>query len=287
MNTNFSTFWTQFQDWFLSSWWEIALIILGAWLLNRFDNILISAIVRRTVRRRNQGDNGPQDIKKRQDTLIGLYSNCLRVLVWLVATFSIIKLIPAIDLTPLLAYASVIGVALGFGAQTIVKDFLSGLFIILENQYRVGDVVEIDKSTGVVEQVTLRSTIIRDNDGSVHFIPNSTITHAVNKTKGFAKINLSVEVDSSTDVDKLAKVINDVGAKMMTEEKWKQRIIEAPSFLGIDAFDASIIEAKVTGKVQPSAQWSVTGELRRRLITAFKKQKIITEKIDGEGKKEE
>lgn len=283
MMQEFLTLLSQFDGWFVNTWWKIALIILIAWLVNRFDNIIIGKIIRKTVRRRGQSDIGVRDLKKRQNTLISLYRNCLRVLVWLIAIFSIINLIPLIDLTPLLAYASVIGVALGFGAQTIVKDFLSGLFIILENQYRVGDVVELDKSTGTVEQVTLRSTMIRDNDGNVHYIPNSTITHSVNKTKGYSIINISVEVDSSTDIDKLVKVINDVGKKMQSEEKWKDKIIEPPKFLGIDSFDSSIIEAKITGRVQPSEQWTITDALRQQLIIAFKKSKIITKKIDGAG----
>jgi small-conductance mechanosensitive channel len=212
-----------------------------------------------------------------------MFSAILRVLVWLVAGFSIIRLIfPKLDLTPILASASVLGVAIGFGAQTVIKDFLSGLFIILENQYRVGDVVEIDGAIGTVEQISLRSTIVRDNDGSVHYIPNGSIAHAINKTMGFAKINLAIEVASSTDVDALAKAINEVGDKLAKEEKWKARIMDPPHFLGIDAFNTSTLEVKIVGKTQPSSQWSVTGELRKRLVAAFKKEGIIATKIPGE-----
>jgi small-conductance mechanosensitive channel len=280
MNTNF---FVDLQNWFLDNWWVVALILLGAWLVRRFGEMVVTNIVKRTMRHRTHGDLTEEDIKKRQDTLIAMFSAILRVLVWLVAGFSIIRLIfPKLDLTPILASASVLGVAIGFGAQTVIKDFLSGLFIILENQYRVGDVVEIDGAIGTVEQISLRSTIVRDNDGSVHYIPNGSIAHAINKTMGFAKINLAIEVASSTDVDALAKAINEVGDKLAKEEKWKARIMDPPHFLGIDAFNTSTLEVKIVGKTQPSSQWSVTGELRKRLVAAFKKEGIIATKIPGE-----
>lgn len=276
-------FFVAMQEWFLTNWWVVGLIILGAWLVRRFGEMIVASIVKRTMRHRTHGDLTEEDIKKRQDTLIAMFSAILRVLVWLIAGFSITRRIfPDLDLTPILASASVLGVAIGFGAQTVIKDFLSGLFIILENQYRVGDVVEIDGAIGTVEQISLRSTIVRDNDGSVHYIPNGSIAHAINKTMGFAKINLAIEVASSTDVDALAKVINDVGDKLAKEEKWKARIMDPPHFLGIDAFNTSTLEVKIVGKTQPSSQWSVTGELRKRLITAFKKEGIIATKIPGE-----
>lgn len=270
------------QTWFSDNWWVVGLILIGAWVVRHFTLMVVTSIVRRTVRHRTHGDLTEEDIKKRQDTLIAMFSAILKVLVWLIAGFSIVRRIfPGLDLTPILASASVLGVAIGFGAQTLIKDFLSGLFIILENQYRVGDVVTIDDADGTVEQITLRSTIIRDNDGSVHYIPNGSIAHAINKTMGFAKINMTIEVSSSTDVDALAKVINSVGEKLGKDEKWKKRIMDPPHFLGIDAFNTSTLEVKIVGKTQPSSQWSVTGELRRRLVVAFKKEGIIAAKIPG------
>jgi moderate conductance mechanosensitive channel len=283
MDENEANFLEAIQYTIVHKWWIVILIILGAWVVRHFGTMVVSSVVHRTMRHRAHGDLTEEDIKKRQDTLIAMFSAILRVLVWLVAGFSIIRQIfPGLDLTPILASASVLGVAIGFGAQTVIKDFLSGLFIILENQYRVGDVVEIDSAIGTVEQISLRSTIIRDNDGSVHYIPNGSIAHAINKTMGFAKINMAIEVSSSTDVDALAKVINDVGEKLAKEEKWKTRVMEPPHFLGIDAFNTSTLEVKIVGKTQPSSQWSVTGELRKRLVAAFKKEGIIATKIPGE-----
>jgi len=278
--------WTILSNWFTSNWWIVALILVGAIFARRLGDSIFASVIRRAVKHRAHGDITEEDIKKRQDTLIAMTSAIWRALVWLVATFSIIKRIfPDLDLTPVLAGASVLGVALGFGAQTLIKDFLSGLFIILENQYRVGDVVDIDDATGTVEHITLRSTIIRDNDGSVHYIPNGSISHAINKTMGFSKINLTIEVPANTDVDSLAETINAVGKKMAAEEKWKTRVMDAPHFLGIDAFNANTLEVKIIGKTQPTAQWSVTGELRRRLLAAFKKDGIISVKVPSPDKK--
>ncbi|MGH7196829.1 MAG: mechanosensitive ion channel family protein [Candidatus Saccharimonadales bacterium] len=261
------------QAWLNENWFPILLIIIAALLVRRFGDIVVASLIRRAVRHRVHGDYTDEDVKKRQNTLISMSSTVLRIMVWLVAGFTILRRF-GIDLTPLLAGASVLGVAIGFGAQSLIKDFFSGLFIILENQYRVGDVVELDGANGTVEQITVRSTIVRDNDGSVHYIPNGTIMHAINKTMGYAKVNLAIAVTAKTDIDKLAKVINEIGQKMADEEKWKKKIIDPPHFLSIGTFTDTALEVKIIGKVQPAAQWSVPGELRKRLLAAVKKHDI-------------
>lgn len=278
--------WAALQNWFTAYWWQVLLILLGAWAARRLGDLVFDMLIRRTVKYRADGRLAPEDIKKRQETLVALVHAMWHVLVWLVAVFSILRMIfPTLDLTPVIAATGVLGVALGFGAQTLIKDFLSGVFLILENQYRVGDVVEIDKATGTVEHITLRSTVLRDNDGSVHYIPNGSISHAINKTMGFAKVNVSIEVPASTDVDELSDVIDTIGAKMAEEEKWKKRIMDPPHFLGIESFSTSTFEVVIVGKTQPTAQWSVTGELRRRLLTALKKQGIVAAKASNDDKK--
>ncbi len=229
--------------------------------------MLLVSFIRRTVRYRAHGDLSEEDSKKRQDTLIGMFSAILGVMIWLIAVFSILR--QFIDLTPLLAGISVIGVAVGLGAQAIIKDFIAGLFVILENQYRVGDIVNLDGSDGRVEEFNIRSTVVRDNDGSVHYIPNGTITHSINRTMGYSRVNLTIEVDPDTDVDKLSLIINEIGAKMADEDKWRGKIIEAPHFQSISNFTPKTLEVKIVGKTQPSAQWNVSGELRRRLLTAI------------------
>jgi small-conductance mechanosensitive channel len=253
-------------------WAQIALVLLAAFLVRRFGAMALENVIRRTVRYHAHGDQSEDDSKKRQDTLISMLSAVLGVLVWLVAGFTILGRFFHLDLAPLIAATGVAGVALGFGAQSLIKDFISGLFIILENQYRVGDIVELDHAQGRVEQITIRSTVVRDNDGSVHYIPNGVIQHTINKTMGFAKINLLITVPPNTDVDQLAEVVNAIGDKMAEEEKWRHKILDPPHFGGINNFTPTLLEIKISGKTQPTAQWNITNELRRRLLSALNKQ---------------
>lgn len=263
--------WQDLTQWLnKNSWAEIILIIIVAYLARHFGKMLIVSIIRKTVRYRAHGDIGNEDTQKRQDTLISISSAALAVMIWLIAAFSILR--QFIDLTPLLAGLSIVGVAIGLGAQSVVKDIIAGLFVILENQYRVGDIVNLDGSDGRVEQITVRSTIVRDNDGSVHYIPNGSITHTVNRTMGYSRVNLTIQVSPDLDVDKLSLIINEIGAKMTDEEKWRGKIIEAPHFQSISNFTPTMLEVKIVGKTQPSAQWNVTGELRRRLLASITKK---------------
>src|SRR6266498_3666944 len=258
--------------WFQDNTLPIVLILVISALIAQFGNTLLAMFIRRLVGR-IRTDNSKDDVKKRQDTLISMFGTMLTVLVWLTASFTILKRM-GIDLTPLLAGASVLGVALGFGAQSLIKDMLSGLFIIIENQYRVGDVVEIQDATGVVEQITIRSTIIRDADGNVHFVPNGTIAQVTNKTMGYSNINFPVSVAADTDIDSLTNIINDVGAKLASERKWENDILEAPHFLTIGNFAEDSVEALVIGRTKPSDQWDIVNEFRKRLMVALKKHGI-------------
>lgn len=261
------------QSWLGTNLLPSLIIFVVAILINRFGTAFIASFIRRAFRPRHHGTNTEEDIKKRQNTLISMSSAILRVAVWAVAFFTILGYF-GINLTPLLAGAGVLGVALAFGSQSLVRDFLSGMFIILENQYRVGDLVELDGATGTVEHVSIRTTVVRATDGSVHFIPNGNLTHTINKSVGYSKLNLAITVSPKTDVDKLIGLINQIGLKLAEDEKFKQKIIKAPHFLNISSFNNKAIEIKISGKTKPSAQWSVSGELRKRLLSEFKKHKI-------------
>ncbi len=265
--------WEMIQAWIQINWIPITITIVAGYLALKFGVVILQNIIRRSVRYRAHGDVSDEDVKKRQDTLLSMFTAVFRVMVWLTVIFTILGRF-GFDLAPLLAATGVLGLAVGFGAQSLIKDFISGLFIILENQYRVGDVVELDGAGGTVEQINIRTTIVRDNDGSVHYIPNGIVTHAINKTMGFAKINLAIAVKPQTDVDKMADIINQIGNDLAVDEKWAKKIIDAPHFLSIGSFSDTALEVKIIGKVQPSAQWGVTGELRKRLLSALKTHKI-------------
>lgn len=262
-------------NWLLDHGIAILLIIGIAWLLLYFGGKVIKRVIRQIIRSSHFYVISAEDARKRQDTLISLFRAIWKVIVIVVTFFLLFtEIFPDVNLIPIFASAGIVGVAVGFGAQSIVKDFITGAFIIMENQYRVGDVVEIDKANGTVERITIRSTVIRDTDGNVHFLPNGSVIHVINKTMGYSRVNLTLGVAPETNIDQLSEIIDEVGTAMSKDEKWKGKIMEPPHFLSIGAFSDVSLEVKITAKTQPSAQWEVTGELRRRLLKSFTKHKI-------------
>ena len=165
-------------------------------------------------------------------------------------------------------------IAVGFGAQYVIRDFFTGLFIILENQYRVGDVVKIGEITGTVESINLRMSVLRDIDGTVHHIPNGEIKIASNLSKEFARVNLKIGVAYDSDIEKVIKLVNQVGQELAKDPEWKNKILQAPEFIRIDNFADSAIIIKILGETKPLEQWEVLGELRKRLKIAFDKQGV-------------
>ena len=170
--------------------------------------------------------------------------------------------------------ASVLGVAVGFGAQSLVKDVIAGLFIIMENQFRKGDVIKIAGESGVVEEINLRRTILRDMDGVYHVVPNGEIRVASNFTKQFSRVNMNISVAYETDLDKAIAVINRVGQEMAEDPKWASFIVSPPKAIRVDNLGESGIDIRILGDTKPSAQWDVTGELKLRLKKAFDKEGI-------------
>jgi small conductance mechanosensitive channel len=174
-----------------------------------------------------------------------------------------------VPIGPMLAGFGIAGVAVGFGAQYLVKDLIAGLFIIMENQYRVGDVAQISGVIGLVEEITLRKTVLRDIDGIVHHVPNGEIRVASNYARHFSRINLDIPVSFNTNLDFAISVINRVGEELFAEEDFRERMITPPKVLRINKWSDSSIDIKVTGDVKPLEQWSLMGELRLRLKRAF------------------
>jgi small conductance mechanosensitive channel len=168
-----------------------------------------------------------------------------------------------------------LGAVIGFGAQSVIRDFISGAFIIIENQFRVGDDVEVDGAIGKVEHITLRSTVIRDDAGNVHYIANGNVFHVINKTMGYSKVYFALSVAPETDIDELRAVIDNIGLKLASDEKWKKKIIEPVSLFNLGAFSDQALEVRVSGKTQPGDQFAVTTEFKKRLLAQIKKQKDI------------
>jgi small conductance mechanosensitive channel len=237
--------------------------------------LFLDRVVKKAVTQAHSRSWNKKDIEKRQKTLAALLATVWRILVIVIGAFYVIKvLFPGIDFAPLFASAGIVGVAFGFGAQSLVKDFISGIFIISENQYRVGDVVEIEGFGGTVERIGARSTILRDADGQVHYFPNGMVQHVINKTMGYSKARLTIGVHPSSDIDKIVTIINETGEKLAQEEKWKSKILEAPSFVSIGDFTATAVNLLISAKTQPSDQWSVAAEMRRRLLFEFEENNV-------------
>lgn len=263
-----------FTAWIQETGLPITFVLVGGIITYYLGTKILGALTRQLVRGHLR--NSPKkDIEKRQATLANLVTGIWRILIAATTVAALLRqLFPAFDLSPFFAGAGIVGIAIAFGAQALVKDFLTGIFIITENQYRVGDYVTINDADGRVEYIGTRSTVIRDDNGNVHYLPNGSIIHVINKTMGYSKVNFSILLDASTDLDNAISVINQVGDELAASTKWKDKILSPPQFSSIGAFTGSSVEVSISGKTQPSDQWSVTAEMRKRLISAFEKNSI-------------
>jgi moderate conductance mechanosensitive channel len=214
---------------------------------------------------------------KRVRTLGNLIRSTVMVAVVSMATLMILRELN-LDVTPVLTGAGIVGVALGFGAQTLVKDFISGFFLILENQVRVGDVANINGTGGLVEAITLRTIVLRDSAGTVYIFPNGSINTLANLTKDFSYYVIDVQVDYSEDTDRVIALLRSIAEEMRAEPGYAPLILDAIDVLGVDKFtdNGVVIQARI--KTLPLKQWVVGRELRRRLLKRFLKDGIILPK---------
>ena len=271
MSIDFSTLLEVFNSWLLGEGWKIVAIIVGVFVVQRFIGLFVSRAIRQMViRDRNMT---AEDERKREDTLIRIVNSTLMVLLWLAAGMMILSSL-GIEVGPLIAAAGIVGLAFGFGGQYLIRDVISGLFMILENQFRVGDVVSLDGTGGTVEDITLRMTTLRDIDGVVHHIPNGTIAHVANKGKDFSRVHLQIGIGYDADLELVERVVNRVGEELAMDAEFADDITSAPKFQRVDEFGDSAIIIKILGDVKPLKQWGVAGELRKRLKIAFDKEGI-------------
>ncbi|MFC2063350.1 mechanosensitive ion channel family protein [Chloroflexota bacterium] len=248
----------------------LIILVVGAVLwftLKRFVPSLLHRTISRTKGESKEG------IKKRTDTLSSVFVGTARVLIAVIVLFMILSEV-GIDITPALAGLGIAGIAVGFGAQYLIRDLIAGVFIIMENQYRVGDVAKVADITGLVEEVNLRKTVLRDLDGIVHHVPNGEIKTASNYSRHFARVNLDISVAYGTDLDHAIRVINRVGQELANDEEWSKLIIKTPYVLRVNKLGDSGIDIKILGDVKPMHQWAVMGELRLRLKKAFDAENI-------------
>lgn len=231
---------------------------------------LVTRAVRRAVG--SGGAEGTSEAERRAKTLGSVLTNAARVLV--VAFFLIMTLQEfGVNIGPLVAGAGVAGVALGFGAQGLVKDVISGFFLLMENQFGVGDIVNIDdKHVGTVERMTLRITQLRDLEGRVHFVPNGSVTRVVVLSKDYGRALVDVDVAFGTDPDQAMALLLELGRKLHAERP--EQVLEGMDVKGVEAIGPNGFTLRTLTKTAPGQQWDVARELRRRILLAFREAGI-------------
>jgi moderate conductance mechanosensitive channel len=235
------------------------------------------AVQRLLERRRDEPDAGPLaavEFERRVATLERLGLRIAAVAIGLVAALTILHTLLLVDIGPAIAGLGVVGIAVGLGAQTLIRDWLSGVFIVLENQFNLGDVVRIAGVEGVVEDFSLRRTTVRDTDGVLHAVPNGQILVASNLARGWSRVNLEVSVSHETDLQRATELLNRIGDELAADPAWEPLILEAPSVLRIASIGESAVTLKVLGRVRPAQQWTVGGELRARILSGFASEKL-------------
>jgi small conductance mechanosensitive channel len=247
-------------------------IIVVAWLLLRFARAFIHRVVK-TLMDREATEGTAQELsavelRKRMDTLDAMLGRVLQFFIVVIAGLMVLRSF-GFDIGPAIAGLGIVGIAVGFGAQHLVRDYLNGALILIENQFSKGDVVRVAGVAGEVEDVSLRRTTLRDLDGNVHSIPNGDISVSTNMTRVWGRVNEDVTVGYGTDIDQVAKIIERVGTELEEDPEWASKILEPPRLLRIEALADSGVTLKVLATVRAPERWAVGGELRRRLLDAF------------------
>jgi moderate conductance mechanosensitive channel len=260
------------NNWIAAHGAKLAFIIIFAVCLLLVTVQVIPKLVRSAVWN-SKAEQTEGELAKRSDTLISVIVTTLQISIIFILFLMILSELGT-NITAILTGAGVLGIAIGFGAQSLVKDVIAGLFIIMENQYRKGDVVKIADTSGLVEEINLRRTILRDMDGITHTVPNGETRVTSNFTKLWSRVNLNISVSYGTDLDKAIEVINGVGKELADDPKWAPDILTPPKVLRVDNLGSSGIDIKILGETKPIRQWDVMGELRLRLKRAFDKEGI-------------
>ncbi|MYD35814.1 MAG: mechanosensitive ion channel family protein [Dehalococcoidia bacterium] len=250
----------------------VLLIVVGGVIAMRVVTFSVPRLVEANIRAR-ANVTLEEEIQKNIDTLSDVVVGTARTAIVLLTIFLALSQI-GVDLAPLIVAAGAIAVGVGFAVQNLIRDVLGGIFITLENQYRIGDVVSIAGIAGLVEDINLRRTLLRDLDYKQHTIPNGTITTTTNYTKDMSRVNMNIGVAYKTDMEHAFAVLNRIGKELAEEEEWAPVFLEPIQALRIDNFGDSAIEIKVLGEVLPIRQWEVSGEYRLRVKKAFDEEGI-------------
>ncbi len=256
---------------------QIIIILIAAFILHHFASILVRNFVHRLLIRHDFETK--IDRMKQEDTLKTVFQAVLVVIIWTIAAGWILSVLH-VNLAQVAAGAGFLGIVIGIGAQTTIRDYLAGIFILMENQYRIGDIITLaggsvgQPMSGVIEDISLRITKLRDLDGSLHIIRNGEASVITNLTYKYSSVVVDVGVAYDSDIDLVEKTMNEVGKKMLESPELAIVIKEPMKFLRVDSFSPSAVVIKTLGKVIPAKQWDIAGEYRRRLLAAFNKKGI-------------
>lgn len=264
---------TEFREillWLRTSGVRLLLIAAASVLLVR----LLSSLVNRILHLMANGSGATiSEAEKRALTMASLLRTVGTAFIIIVAALMALREI-GLDITPLLAGAGVAGLAIGFGAQSLIKDVIAGFFILMEDQFHVGDVIQAAGVSGQVERMSLRTTIVRDLQGTVHFIPNGEIKVASNLTKEWSRAVLEVGIDYQEDLDRTLHVLAEVGRELAADASFGPMVLEPPQVLGVESLGEFQVTLRLLLKTLPSKQWEVARELRRRIKYRFDREKI-------------
>lgn len=278
-----------FLEFLLGAPLRIACIILGGFLVVGLLRIVINRVEERVATGESRGHkrrlsrlaptelskalraSNPAAVQRRAQRARTLGSVMRSTSALLISTVVILMVLAelGVSVAPLLASAGIVGVALGFGAQALVKDFLSGIFMMAEDQYGVGDVVDLGEVSGSVEAVGLRVTRIREYNGTLWYVRNGEVLRVGNMTQMWARVMCDIKIDYHADLEKAADVLLEVGTTLAAEDDWSAEILEAPEITGVEDLDAEGALIRLIAKTTPGMQWAVGRELRRRAKIAF------------------
>ena len=258
----------------LSNAIRVVFILVFAYLAPRAIARLMRALRSYSVKMMLKSGGGNEfELEKRAETIQNLASKALFVLIWIIAGLMILEEMN-FDVRPLLAGAGVAGVAVGLGAQNIIKDVLGGMFLMMENQIRVNDVAVINGKTGLVEEINLRTTVLRGEDGAVHIFPNGVIQGLSNLTREYSYYVFNLSVAYTEDIDHVVGVLKGIGEELGQEEPYRTVVLAPIEVLGVDKLADSGAVIKARFKTVPNQQWIVGREMNRRIIKRFEEAKI-------------
>ncbi len=252
----------------ISSGMRILLILVMVWILSRVIRTMLKRLEHTLIAKGHAEGEMPSEAEKRSETLVKLLRQGVIIVMWVMAVLLILRQL-GVDVGPVLASAGIVGVAVGFGAQHLVRDVIAGFFMILENQVRVGDVAVINGTGGLVERINFRTIVLRDLSGVVHTFPNGTINTLANVTREWSAFVFEFGVAYKEDTDKVVEVLTRVGAELRQDPRFGALMLDDVEIFGVDRFADSAVVIKGRIRTLPIKQWDVGREFQRRVKKAF------------------